>query len=238
MPTSYDTAQLYDLLNGWGPSDDFYLDLVMAADSVLDVGCGTGVLLRRARESGHTGRLLGFDPDPVMLERARRRSDIEWEQIAAAAAVWQQEFDLAVMASHAFQFLVSDEELAASLAAIHATLVGGGRFAFETRNPLVREWERWNPSNPFDLVDPDGVPIRVSYQVEVKSADIIACTETTSSSHWSEPIVERADMRFLDAATLATFLVEAGFEIEHQYGDWDRTPLTPDSSEIITVARR
>lgn len=238
MPTSYDTAHLYDMLNSWGPSDDFYLDLVMAAGSVLDVGCGTGVLLGRARESGHTGRLLGLDPDPVMLERARRRSDIEWEQIDAAAAHWHKEFDLAVMASHAFQFLVSDEEIRASLAAIHAALADGGRFAFETRNPLVREWERWNPSNPFDLVDPDGVPIRVSYQVEVKSADVIMCTETASSPHWSEPIVERADMRFLDPATLTKFLVEAGFEIEHQYGEWGHSPLTADSSEIITVARR
>ncbi len=70
-------AAWYDVLNPWGPSDDFYLDLVMSAACVLDVGCGTGRLLHRAREVGHTGRLCGLDPDPAMLEQARARTDIE-----------------------------------------------------------------------------------------------------------------------------------------------------------------
>jgi len=70
-------AAWYDVLNPWGPSDDFYLDLVMSAACVLDVGCGTGRLLHRAREAGHTGRLCGLDPDPAMLEQARARTDIE-----------------------------------------------------------------------------------------------------------------------------------------------------------------
>jgi SAM-dependent methyltransferase len=99
------------VLNPWGPSDDFYLDLVMSAGSVLDVGCGTGALLHRARDTGHTGWLCGLDPDPAMLDQARARSDIEWVLADAASAAWDREFDLAVMASHAFQELVGDGEL-------------------------------------------------------------------------------------------------------------------------------
>ncbi len=40
-------AAWYDVLNPWGPSDDFYLDLAMSAQRVLDVGRGTGTLLHR-----------------------------------------------------------------------------------------------------------------------------------------------------------------------------------------------
>jgi SAM-dependent methyltransferase len=71
-------AALYDVINPWGPSDDFYLELVMQAGSVLDVGCGTGTLLHRARLAGHGGRLCGLDPDRAMLGRARRHADVEW----------------------------------------------------------------------------------------------------------------------------------------------------------------
>jgi SAM-dependent methyltransferase len=115
-------AALYDVLNPWGPSDDFYLRLVMSADSALDVGCGTGALLHEARKAGHTGRLCGLDPAGGMLDRARKRSDIEWCLGDLASAAWEHEFDLVVMTGHAFQVLVSDDELRASLAAIRSTL--------------------------------------------------------------------------------------------------------------------
>ena len=49
--------------------------------------------------------------------------------------------------------------------------------------------------------------------------------------------VDRAQMRYLDLHSLGTFLTEAGFEIDAQYGDWNYVPLTPTSREIITVAR-
>src|SRR3954454_4073994 len=80
-----DAAALYDLLNRWGPSDDFHLRSVMAAPSVLDVGCGTGMVLHRARRGGHSGRLCGVDPDEAALTRARSSRDIEWISGTAAA---------------------------------------------------------------------------------------------------------------------------------------------------------
>ncbi|RKR89630.1 methyltransferase family protein [Micromonospora pisi] len=71
-------AELCDLFHPWQEQDDlgFYLPLVMAAENVLDIGCGTGMLLHRARSSGHGGRLCGLDPAHGMLEQARTRPDI------------------------------------------------------------------------------------------------------------------------------------------------------------------
>jgi SAM-dependent methyltransferase len=230
-------AALYDVLNPWGPSDDFYLALVMDAASALDVGCGTGALLHRARQAGHAGRLCGLDPDRARLGVARRRPDIEWVAGTAASVAFDGEFDLAVMTGHAFKELVGDEEVRASLTAIRRALADSGRFAFETRNPLARAWERWNPRNAVDVVDPSGRPLRISHQVEAVVGEVVTFTETTSDPDGTALRVDRASLRFLDAAALAAFLAAAGFEIEAQYGGWSREPLDKASPEIITVAR-
>ena len=230
-------AALYEVLNAWGPSDDFYLALAMDAESVLDVGCGTGAMLHRARRAGHVGRLCGLDPDGASLGVARRLTDIEWVAGTAASMAWDSEFDLAIMIGHAFQVLVGDDEVRASLAAIRQALADGGRFAFETRNPLARAWESWNPRNAMEVVDPSGRPVRISHEVESVVDDVVTFTETTSDPDGGPLRVDRASLRFLDVDTLAGFLADAGFEIEAQYGGWLREPLDPGSPEIVTLAR-
>lgn len=235
-----EVAELYDLLNPWDParwpSDGFYEDLVMAAQSVLDVGCGTGAMLHRARERGHTGRLVGIDPDRAALARARRRTDIEWVEGTAADAAWHAEFDLATMASHAFQCLTTDDEVRASLAAIRTALSDGGRLAFETRHPQARAWDDWNPSNAADLVDAAGRVMRVWHEVENVTGDVVTFTETTASADGAVLRMDRSRLRFLDVAAVGAFLRAAGFEIQSQRGDWQGGSVTDRSREIITIA--
>ena len=230
-------AALYDVLNPWGMSDDFYLSLVMEAGSVLDVGCGTGALLHRAREAGHAGRLCGLDPDEASLNVARRRADIEWVSGTAKSMASARKFELAVMTGHAFQVLLTDEDVCESLAAISRALVDRGRFAFETRNPRARAWERWNPANAMEVVDPAGEKVRVWHEVEAITGDVVTVTETTGDPDGTPLRVDRASLRFLDVEALRDFLADAGFLIETQYGGWLREPLAPTSPEIVTIAR-
>ena len=220
MYSDADAAALYDILNPWGPSDDFYLSHVMASPSVLDVGCGTGMLLHRARESGHTGRLCGIDPDNASLDRARTRDDVMWVEGRAEDMVWEREFELTIMASNAFQVFVTDDELRSALAAIREALVPGGRFVFGTRNPLVRAWEGWTPE-----------------QIESVNGDAVVLTEITATREGETLRVDTGSLRFLDAENIDGFLYEAGLEVEVRYGDWSRAPFTATSDNIVTVAR-
>jgi SAM-dependent methyltransferase len=233
-------ATLYDLLAPWGePDDQFYLPLVMSAPSVLDVGCGTGQLLISAREAGHEGRLCGLDPAKAMLDQARQREDVIWILGDLTNVVFPVSFDLVVMTGHAFQVFLTDDQVRASLAAFHDALASGGRFAFETRNPSARAWERWTPEHVLDIVSPDGDPVRFTRNVELPvTGDLVRFTSTFTSPAWEEPLLSHSTLRFLNADTLAAFLNAAGFTIEKQYGDWDRSPLTATSPEIITIASR
>lgn len=234
-------AALYDRFYPPGRRGDFafYLPLIMAADSVLDVGCGTGALLRMAREAGHAGRLCGLDPAAGMLAQARRRGGIAWVQGEIATVGWERAFDLIVMTGHAFQEYTGDDDIRAALAGIRAALTDDGRFAFETRNPLARAWERWPTDYSGETTDADGNVVRCTYRVELPiTGNVVRSRSTYTSPAWGHPEESHGTLRFVGAAELAAFLAAANLAIETQYGDWDRSPLTPASPEIITIARR
>lgn len=241
-------AALYDLFSPSEGRGDFafYLPLIMAAESVLDVGCGTGALLHFAREKGHKGRLCGLDPAHGMLEQARKRTTqpgIEWVLGDLASVSFHKKFELIVMSGHAFQVLVDDHELRSALAVICSLLTEIGRFAFETRNPLDRAWERWATEYSGEATDDAGDVVRSECEVQEaptseNGGEIVRFSHTFTSPNWSEPKVSRSTLRFLDANQISSFLDDAGMIIEQQIGDWDRSPVTDRSPEIITVARR
>ncbi len=234
-------AALYDLFSPEERRSDFhfYLPRIISARAVLDVGCGTGALLHRARESGHKGRLCGLDPAAGMLEQARKRSDIEWILGDLASVSFDREFDLVVMTGHAFQVLVEDRDLRAALASIRLALTDDGCFAFETRNPLVREWERWTPHKFAEVTDANGAVVRMVREVQTPiQGDRVSFTHTFTSPGWYRPQISRSTLRFLDANSLRSFLSDAGLEITEQYGDLNRQSLTASSPEIITFAKR
>lgn len=230
-------ASLYDVLNPWARSDEYYLGLVRSADAVLDVGCGTGTLLQRARNAGHRGRLCGLDPAVGMLDRARRHPDIEWVQAELPAMGYRHEFDLIVMTGHAFQVLLTDDDVLAVLTAVRDALTDGGHFAFETRNPVAHAWERWTPDNAVEVRDERGELVRVWHEVESVEHGVVTSTEVFERP--SRPrAISRTRLRFLPAGTLDALLVQAGLAVDERYGNWDRCPFTPHSPEIITMARR
>jgi SAM-dependent methyltransferase len=218
---------------------DFYLPLVMSAGAVLDVGCGTGALLRRARQGGHVGRLCGLDPADAMLEHARGQADVDWVLGDLSSVDWEREFDLVVMTGHAFQVLVSDDDLRVALAAVRRALTDGGRFVFDIRHPAVREWEGWTARDAVRLTSPAGDAVRFWREAEVPvTGDVVRFRAVFAGAGSDGVRVRRGAVRYLDPGCLSTFLRESGLVVTEQFGDWDRRPLTERSSEIITVTVR
>ena len=231
-------ASLYDALCVDRGDESYYLNLIHSAPNVLDVGCGTGSLLHRARAAGHRGRLVGIDPAPGMLAQARRHPDIEWVEGYVQDADFASEFELAYMTGHAFQVLLDDSVVLDLLHAVHRALVPGGHFAFETRNPHARAWESWTPDDVAEIVDPQGRRVRVWHDVERVEGEFVTFSESYAIDGAAEPIVSRSTLRFMTAEHLDHLLTQAGFVIDERYGDWDRSLMTHTSREIITVARQ
>src|SRR2546421_10144945 len=92
-----------------------------------------------------------------------------------------------------------DDQLRASLSAIHWALTADGRFVFETRNPLVRAWESWTPENTIEIVR-DGTVVRMAHHVHAPTTgDLVSFTTTYTSPSSDLPQIGRSTLRFPDA---------------------------------------
>ncbi|MCB0060728.1 MAG: class I SAM-dependent methyltransferase, partial [Caldilineaceae bacterium] len=148
--SEYTNPAWYDAENRWAPDDDYYLAMAKRIGGpVLDVACGTGRLTRAVAATGIA--VTGVDLAEPMLAHARALSGalpISWIQADCRTMQLNQRFRLALMTSHGFQHLITDEDQDAFLTTLFQHLEEGGRFAFETRNPadsdwMDTDWEKW-----------------------------------------------------------------------------------------------
>jgi 2-polyprenyl-3-methyl-5-hydroxy-6-metoxy-1,4-benzoquinol methylase len=70
-------VELYDVDNPGGADHAYYRALAddIEAHSIIDLGCGTGLLTRSFVRPGR--RVLGVDPSATMLDHARRQPGAE-----------------------------------------------------------------------------------------------------------------------------------------------------------------
>lgn len=142
-----DLVELYDLDNPAGADHDFYRALAagVGARTIVDLGCGTGLLTRSLAGPGRA--VTGVDPSATMLGFARRQPGadaVTWILGDATVLPPTATVDLALCTGNAIQ-QIGPDDLPATLAAIAGALRPGGTFGFESRNPAAREWERWTP---------------------------------------------------------------------------------------------
>ena len=77
-------------------------------ERVLDVACGTGILARESlRRVGPSGRVVGIDPVPGMIEVAKQIApDVEWRQGKAESLPFPDELFDAVVSQFGLMFFM------------------------------------------------------------------------------------------------------------------------------------
>lgn len=231
-------ASLYDYFNTWDACDEFYLELAREAGGrVLDLGCGTGMLACRIAEEGLS--VTGADPAEGMLRVARSRQGTErvcWIKADGQTLRLPLRFDLIYMTGHAFQALLTDDDAIAVLRTAREHLTGDGRFAFESRNPARRAWLSWTPDRRKVVTTNDHGRIEEFVDTVVDpQTGVVDIAHHYGFLDTGKSIVGRSRIRFIDQDHLTRLLAAANLIPITWYGDWDRTPLTPASSEFIVV---
>jgi hypothetical protein len=176
-----------------------------------------------------------------MLEVARRNTrdeKVEWVEADARTLQLGRLFDLIIMTGHAFQaFLTEADQIALfRTAALH--LSPGGRFAFDSRNPAAKEWLEWGPAESRRVVDTKAYgEVEVWNDAKMNPDRILDVEEHYRILSSGQRLRSDFRLRFSAPEELWDGMMLAGLAVEHCYGDWDGRPFTPESREIIIVAR-
>ena len=240
---------IYDTVCPIAEYEAFYLDLAarLSAASIIDIGCGTGLLTFELAKRGHD--VIGVEPASAMLDVARRRPyarDVRWIE-GDTSRLGGVQADLAIMTGHVAQFFLDDERWQAALAAIHDALKPGGHLAFESRHPRVQPWADDRIEGHVDwpsrtsrrtVVDPAAGPVEWWTQIVGVNGNRVRYEIHYLFAASGEEVVSAGELIFRTQAEIGQSLANAGFSIDGVFGDWDGRPASAGSRELIFVATR
>jgi ubiquinone/menaquinone biosynthesis C-methylase UbiE len=233
-------AEFYDYENAWGASVEYCRCLASSCASVLDLGCGTGLLAVAMAEHGRR-EVVGVDPALPMLEIARRRDGakhVHWIGADARSLRLDRRFELITLTGHAFQVFLTPEDQAAVLRTIAHHLTPAGRFIFDTRNPIVEEWREWTPDRSArEFEHPTLGMVRAWNDVAHDPASGIVTYSTFYRGAGNVQYSARSRIAFPARDQVSLMIESAGLAVERWFGDWSEAPWTASSPEIIPFGR-
>jgi SAM-dependent methyltransferase len=236
-------AHRYDLHT---PPDHYQHDHALVLDlaaeissscRLLDVGCGTGVLVEKALRAGFAAK--GIDASPGMVRTARTRvgpgaieerrmQDIDEEGV----------FDLIVALSWTINYCADRDDLLSILRRMHHALRPRGEVllqaahAMHVDGQLMEDREKGPTGDEGDVtisyrfvrLDADGLDMRVDYGY--------GCTSL------GERLSEEHFLHMTDARALAQSMAEVGFETIGFYDSWRRDPFKRSASPFVRAMKR
>jgi len=229
-------VQFYDIENGWGDDSRYCLELARGKRSVLDLGCGTGMLaaaLAPGRE------VFGVDPAAAMLMRAREReggSAVTWVKADARSVRLGRCFELIVLTGHAFQVFLTDDDQLAVCETIAAHLGPSGTFIFDSRDPSREDWRKWARGSSLRVIaHPTLGRIEAWNDVAYEPSTEILTYWTFYRASDGRAWEAQSRIRFADKKGIGTRIARAGIRVDRWMGNWCGDQWTPEAKEIIPV---
>ena len=234
-----DLVVLYDLDNPGGEDHVYYRDLAdeIDAHSIVDLGCGTGLLTRSLARPGRT--VIGVDPSRTMLDHARRQpgsESVTWIHGDASALAPTGTADLVLCTGNAIMH-VSPDDLPSTLSSIAAALRPGGIVSFECRNPTYREWEHWTPeATDSERTTPFGRLREWLEVTDVRGGRVVFDAHNVFPD--GKDRVYTSILFFRSAEEVRRELTTAGFTDITWAGDWHGAPASDGSRMFVFRARQ
>jgi ubiquinone/menaquinone biosynthesis C-methylase UbiE len=194
---------------------------------VLDVACGAGRHARAFEVAG--ARCVGLDLSAALLRVARTMTGVPLVRAdMRALPVRPRSMDLTVNLFTSFGYFERDAEHTAALHEMVATVRPQGWFVIDFLNPTVVRARLV----PRETVRLDGADVSVARSVSADGRYVCKTITTGAGRRYSERV------RLFEAEEFAAMLAEAGVTVRERFGDYDASPLAPDSPRTILVGQR
>jgi SAM-dependent methyltransferase len=256
-PDNSITAELYDLIPAYvnRPDRDFYLRRATAsAGRVLELGCGTGRILVPIAEEGR--QITGLDLSTCMLTICRHKLKSRANIIPSHVQLVQGDmtnfrlgttFELAIIPNHGFQHLVGIAQQMACLRDINHHVAMNAKLIFDVFYVDFKVIH--DPRSLSETEDPrkyelsDGRSVRraqrfASFHPAEQYNDVELIYYVTGPSGNTERTVHGFPMRYFFRYELEHLLERCGFRVTELYGNFDESPLTTGSPEMVVIAEK
>ncbi|WP_010097976.1 class I SAM-dependent DNA methyltransferase [Ornithinibacillus scapharcae] len=239
----YENPTLYDYENEGYTADINYL-LKWAKQfkgTIIDLACGTGRATIPMADVAE--RVIGVDIHPGMLDQARMKSTnlpIKWVEQDCTQLNLEVQSPLIYMVGNSFQHFLTNEAQDLLLSSVHNHLEDGGVFIFSTRFPSKEEllqpaeeeyWRSYQDPTTGHHVD----VYTISNYDQI--AQVQHYTTIRRSAEMPESRTE-ISLRYVYPKEMKRLAEAHGFEVLHMFQDWEETPLSNDSYDMICVLKK
>ena len=216
-------VEVCDFFNSGRTDLDFYLSKFPAAPAhALDIGAGTGSCAIELSELGYS--VTAVEPAHNMLEFAKQKTgaeSVDWHHGTIEEAKLVGQFDFAYMIGHAFQCLLSDQEITSFFEHTARSLRPNGKQFFESRNPTAKTWENWTPQNatPPETI-PSGTKVQCLHSVIEVSDELVTFEENYQFDDNRNPIISQSTLRFAPKEDIVRIANNAQLYLTGYWTDW------------------
>jgi len=225
---------LYDDIHWWKNDDiDFWRNIFheTPGNRVLELACGTGRIAPCMLKDD--ADYTGLELSPALVEGAKKNlknhTKVNILQGDMREFQLNDTFDLIFVGFNAFLHLLSDEDAVNCLRSVKNHMHAESRFLIDVFIP-----------NPLFLYRPEGVRFPVLEFTDSQTEEVVTVEESNIYDNESEinhltwyfstkDLIDFAtrefSIRMFFPSKLNCMLIDAGFEIKHQWGDYYRTSL-------------